>query len=200
GNSGGNLREYWDLIDAHPMLVGGFIWDWVDQALWRRLPDGRRGFANAGDFGEQPTDFHAGCDGLIAPDRHVHPHYHEVAKVYQPVAFRSASPASGTIEISNRHLVQNLAEYRLEYELAHDGRVVRRAAQPGPDVPAGATRTVRLWSRPFDVPGTGETFLTVRLSLARAQPWAGAGHVVAWEQFALTPAPARELPPVASPS
>jgi beta-galactosidase len=199
GNSVGNLREYWDLIEAHPMLVGGFIWDWADQALWRQLPDGRRGLANAGDFGEQPTDFHAGCDGLVDPDRRVHPHYHEVAKVHQPVAFRSASPASGTIELSSRQLVRNLADYRLEYELAHDGRVIRRAVQPGPDVPAGATRTVRLWARPFDVPATGETFLTVRLRLARAERWAAAGHVVAWEQFALTPAPARELSPLTSP-
>jgi beta-galactosidase len=200
GNSVGNLREYWDLIDAHPMLVGGFIWDWADQALWRRLPDGRRALANAGDFGEQPTSFHTGCDGLVGPDRRLHPHYHEVAKVYQPVAFHSAKPASGTIELRSRHVARNLAHYRLEYELAHEGRVIRRATRPGPDVPAGETRTVRLFDRPFEVPAAGETFLTVRLRLARAEPWAGAGHVVAWEQFALAAAPARALPPRSPPS
>lgn len=188
GNSVGNLRDYWELIQTQPMLAGGFIWDWVDQALWRTLPDGRRAFANAGDFGEQPTNFHAACDGVVAPDRTLHPHYHEVAKVYQPVAFGAAAPTRGEIEITNRHLVRNVSEYRLEYEVAHEGRVVRREERPSPPVPAGQTRLVRLFDRTVDVPSDGETFLTVRLRLAADTPWAPAGHVVAWEQFALSAA------------
>ena len=201
GNSVGNLRDYWDLFYEQPLLVGGFIWDWVDQALWRTLPDGRRGFANAGDFGEKPTNFHAACDGLVAPDRTLHPHYHEVAKVYQAVAFKAAAGAAarGDIEIVNRHLVRNVSEYQLDYEIAHEGRVVRREDRPSPDVPAGQTRAVRLFDTPVDVPADGETFLTVRLRLAGDTPWAPAGHVVAWEQFPLSRAEERtRLPPAAA--
>lgn len=38
GNSVGNLQDYWDAIESHPQLQGGFIWDWVDQGLQRPVP------------------------------------------------------------------------------------------------------------------------------------------------------------------
>jgi len=199
GNSVGNFRKYWDVIDANPMLVGGFIWDWVDQALWKPLPGGGKGYVYGGDFGDKPNNLNSCCDGLVDPDRVPHPHYHEVAKVHQPMRFRSASPAGGTVEIANGQLVTNVSEYRLEYEIAHEGVVVDRAERAAPDIPAGETRTVRLFEKPFDVPAEGETFLTMRLRLARDTVWAPAGHVVAWEQLALTRSDERKaLPPVAA--
>jgi beta-galactosidase len=199
GNSGGNLREYWDVIDAHPMLVGGFVWDWVDQALWGPAVNGRKGFVQAGDFGEKPTDYHKACDGLIAPDRTPHPHYQEIRKVYQPVAFHAQDAARGEIEMTNRHLVRHLSEYSLEYEVAHEGRIVDHGERAAPDVAPGETRTVRLFERAVEVPAQGETFLTVRLRLDRETAWAPAGHVVAWEQFAIASGGAAEaLPAVAS--
>jgi beta-galactosidase len=185
GNSVGNFRKYWDVIDAHPMLVGGFIWDFVDQALWRPLTGGGKGYSYGGDFGDKPNNLNSCCDGLVGPNREIHPHYYEVAKVHQPVVFRSSTPSSGRLEITNRHLVTNLSDYRLEYEIAHEGKVVDRAERAAPDVPAGERRTVRLFDKPFDVPAEGETFLNVRLRLARDTVWAPAGHVVAWEQLAL---------------
>jgi beta-galactosidase len=188
GNSVGNFRQYWDVIDANPMLVGGFIWDWVDQALWKPLPGGGKGYVYGGDFGDKPNNLNSCCDGLVDPDRVPHPHYREVAKVHQAVRFRSASPANGTVEIANGQLITNVSDYRLEYEIAHEGVVVDRAERAAPDVPAGETRTVRLFEKPFDVPAEGETFLTVRLRLARDTVWAPAGHVVAWEQLSLTDA------------
>jgi len=195
GNSVGNFRQYWDVIDANPMLVGGFIWDWVDQALWKPLPGGGKGYVYGGDFGDKPNNLNSCCDGLVDPDRVPHPHYHEVAKVHQPVRFRSASPAGGTVEIANGQLVTNVSEYRLEYEIAHEGVVVDRAERAAPDVPAGETRTVRLFVKPVDVPAEGETFLTVRLRLARDTVWAPAGHVVAWEQLQLSRAEDRRALP-----
>ncbi len=38
GNSNGNLQEYWDVYEAYPNCSGGFIWDWVDQGLWKDTP------------------------------------------------------------------------------------------------------------------------------------------------------------------
>jgi len=46
GNSTGNLKEYWEAIDSHTRLQGGFIWDWADQSFLRKTitvtPDGAR--------------------------------------------------------------------------------------------------------------------------------------------------------------
>lgn len=52
GNSVGNLQDYWDAIEAYPHLQGGCIWDWVDQGLRKRTPDGREFWAYGGDYGD----------------------------------------------------------------------------------------------------------------------------------------------------
>jgi hypothetical protein len=55
GNSGGGLGEYWDAIYTRPdRLQGGFIWDWVEQAVYRYTADGRRYWGDGGSFGPNP--------------------------------------------------------------------------------------------------------------------------------------------------
>ena len=76
GNSMGNFKEYWDLIRKYPNYQGGFIWDFVDQAL--RWPSNEGGtdhiFAFGGDFNEyDPSDGSFNCNGVIAADRTLHP-------------------------------------------------------------------------------------------------------------------------------
>src|SRR3970040_2176256 len=77
GNSVGNLQDYWDVIEAHPQLQGGFIWDWVDQGLAARTADGVPYWAYGGDYGPSstPSDRNFLFNGLVAPDRAPHPHY-----------------------------------------------------------------------------------------------------------------------------
>ena len=80
GNSMGGLKDYWDTIDKYPLLQGGFIWDWVDQAF---LKDGC--WVAGGDLGELPglKDDDAFCaNGILAADRTPHPHAAEVEAVY----------------------------------------------------------------------------------------------------------------------
>lgn len=80
GNGMGGLKDYWDTIDKYPLLQGGFIWDWVDQAF---LKDGW--WAAGGDLGELPgvKDDDAFCaNGILAADRTPHPHAYEVEAVY----------------------------------------------------------------------------------------------------------------------
>ena len=83
GNSLGGLHEYWNLIRANKQLLGGFIWGWVDQAL---LKNGT--YVYGGDFGDYPNDGNFCINGLVAADRSLHPHYHEVAAVYSPIRMR----------------------------------------------------------------------------------------------------------------
>lgn len=55
GNALGNFKEYWDEIYSNSRMLGGFIWDWVDQGIYKILPDGRQMVAYGGDFGDQPN-------------------------------------------------------------------------------------------------------------------------------------------------
>ena len=85
GNSVGNLQDYWDYFDEHREIQGGFIWDWVDQGILQHNEDGKEYWAYGGDFGppDTPSDRNFCINGLVFPDRTLHPHIWEVKKVYQ---------------------------------------------------------------------------------------------------------------------
>ena len=77
GNALGNFKEYWNEINAHPRMLGGFIWDWVDQGIIR---DGK--VLYGGDFGDKPN-LHAFCmNGVVMSDRSLTPKYYEVQAIY----------------------------------------------------------------------------------------------------------------------
>ena len=67
GNGPGNLKEYWDVIRAHPRLMGGCVWEWCDHGIRRRTKTGAEWFAYGGDFGDQPNDGNFCIDGLDLP-------------------------------------------------------------------------------------------------------------------------------------
>ena len=96
GNSTGNLKDIWDVIEQYPQLQGGCIWDWVDQGIRRDDPAGRPFYAYGGDFGppDVPSDGNFCCNGIVAPDRTPHPGYYEVKKVYQYVKFNPVDERS----------------------------------------------------------------------------------------------------------
>ena len=92
GNALGNFKEYWDEINSNPRMLGGFIWDWVDQgiALSEKIKGKSEKFATApdhailygGDFGDKPN-LHAFCmNGIVLSDRTLTPKYYEVQAIY----------------------------------------------------------------------------------------------------------------------
>ncbi|MBT3288051.1 MAG: DUF4981 domain-containing protein [Victivallales bacterium] len=182
-NSVGNLQDYWDVIDAHPILIGGCIWDWVDQALWKEDPDGTAFYAYGGDYGDFPNDGPFCCNGLIAADRTPHPHYWEVKKVHAPVKVEAVDLVAGRLRIHNRHMSLNLAALALEWELSNEDGTIEQDTVAGVDLPAGQNMEILL---PLALRSVcDETLLTVRFALPHSTAWADAGHVVAWDQFAL---------------
>lgn len=78
GNSCGNLYKYWELFDQYPILQGGFIWDWKDQALQTTAEDGTSYLAYGGDFGDTPNDGNFCGNGLIFADGTASPKIAEV--------------------------------------------------------------------------------------------------------------------------
>ena len=102
GNSTGNFKEYWDLVDSHPQLQGGFIWDWMDQGL-ANYKDGEKYWAYGGHFEPegQTHDENFCLNGLIDADRNPHPGLYEVKKVYQNIEFKDDDVKRGEIIIKN---------------------------------------------------------------------------------------------------
>ncbi|MCI6117712.1 MAG: DUF4981 domain-containing protein [Prevotella sp.] len=109
GNSMGGFKEYWDLVRKYPKYQGGYIWDFVDQGLRDKSPiTGRTIFTYGGDYGRYPaSDYNFNCNGIIAPDRRLNPHAHEVAYYYQNLWIENVDIASGKFTVYNENFFRN---------------------------------------------------------------------------------------------
>lgn len=191
GNSVGNLRDYWDVIYAHPQLQGGFIWDWIDQGLYAETWDGTPYWAYGGDFGPPgvPSDGNFLVNGLVQPDLRLNPHALEVRKVYQGVEVRAVDPARGIIRLVNRFDFTDLSALELAWRVTEDGREV--AAGTGPELrlaPHDSTEVTL--PVPTQTPAAGvERFLELELRRTADAPFLPAGTVAAREQLPLASGP-----------
>lgn len=166
GNSGGNFKEYWDVIYADSTICGGAIWDWVDQGIYAKVVNSQNWndeyiqslkgkwsddtFLYGGDFGDKPNDGNFNINGMVGPDRKPHPHYNIVKYVYQPIWFSYA-----------------------------DGKVQKHVMDPFVSVDD------------FDyteetTEQNGEKLLNVYARLKQDTPWAKKGFVVCHDQFVLS--------------
>lgn len=83
GNSMGGMKHYMDLIDRYPMYQGGFIWDYIDQALWVQDEiSGRKVLRYGGDFDDRPSDYEFSGNGIVFADRTEKPAMQEVKYYY----------------------------------------------------------------------------------------------------------------------
>jgi beta-galactosidase len=98
GNSTGNLHEYWQAIETHHGLQGGFIWDWVDQGILIVDENGQEYWAYGGDFGDEINDLNFCINGLIWPDRTPHPAMFEYKKILQPVSITAKNLADLSVQ------------------------------------------------------------------------------------------------------
>ena len=200
GNSEGNLADYWEAIYAHPQLQGGFIWDWVDQGVWKTNAEGERYFGYGGDWGTDgmPTDLNFLCNGLVAPDRIPHPHAWEVKKVYQPFRARLLDAAAGTVEIENLHDFLSLDRYEIEWRIEAEGRIMSSGVLPRLDLGPRMKKNLTIaYPHPAFDPGV-EYFLTLSFRSAAEAPLLPKGYEVGWEQFALpSSVPTKKYAPTA---
>ena len=185
GNSPGNLKEYWEIIEAYPRIRGGFIWDWVDQGIRRVSEKGEVWFAYGGDFGDQPSDASFCINGLVFPDRTPHPALLEYKKVIQPVRVEAVDLLHGKVAIKNRYFFSDLSGLAGSWELRADDRVIESGSLPRLLTPPGGREEIIIpYHRPVLAAGV-EYWLIVRFTLAEDTLWAAKGYEVAWDQMAL---------------
>lgn len=205
GNSIGNFQDYWDVIRQSGVLQGGFIWDWVDQGLVTHNAAGQEIFGYGGDF-EPPgvrNDGNFLINGVVAPDRALHPHALEVKKVYQPVEATAVDLAAGRVAIHNRYDFRDLSHLGFAWVRQEDGVEVATGRVPTPGVAAGDSAVITVPLPKRSVPPGIERHLELRYRLLRAAGGVPAGYEVGFSQFALPVGPARataapSLPQVAT--
>jgi beta-galactosidase/beta-glucuronidase len=201
GNSCGNLREYWDAVETHQRLQGGFIWDWVDQGIRQVTEDGEAWFAYGGDFGDDPNDGPFCINGLLWPDRRVKPALWEYKKIVQPVRVEPVDLLAGELKITNAYHFSHLGGLDITWKLTAEDEVLQSGTLPPMDTAPGESRNVRVPFTPrlSRIPPRGpgepdtEYWLTLSFTLAEDTLWAEKGHEVAWEQFQV-PFPVPETP------
>jgi beta-galactosidase len=183
GNGPGGLADYQALFERHPRCQGGFIWEWIDHGIW----DPERGFyAYGGDFGEPLHDGNFVADGLLFPDRMPSPGLIELKKVFEPV--RISAGVDGGLRVENHYLFRDLAHLTFVWDLEQEGVSLASGECRVGSLPAGAVAEL---AAPEELPPvTEEAWLTVRALLAADEPWAPAGHEVAWGQVPVAPRPA----------
>ncbi len=187
GNSGGNLVEYWNEIYEHPdKLQGGYIWDWVDQSMYRYTDDGRRYWGDGGEYGPNPRGDIEFGDGVLQSDRTPNPALYELKKVYAPIRFTDFDAQTGRVTVENRHDFRDLAAFRFEWELLEDGAVLATGLLPDPGISA---RHEGVMTIPLDrdsLQTDAEYLVTVRaVTREGTVPLVPPGTVMAWDQFAV---------------
>ena len=187
GNSMGGFREYWELIRREPKYQGGFIWDFADQALAWRSPEGRLTYRYGGDYNDtDASDSTFCCNGVLASDRSWHPHAYEVKHQHRPIHTTPRDLKNGVVNVYNENFFTDLSPYRLLWEITSDGQPVLSGTVERLDVAPQTTAAVTLSYKPEQVYALGgELLLTVRYQLRERQGLLDALYEVAADQLTL---------------
>jgi len=209
GNSMGGLKEYWDLVRKYPSYQGGFIWDFVDQALRWPADASKYGtdhiFVFGGDFNDyDPSDNSFCCNGIIAADRTLHPHAYEVAYQYRSILTSATAEEAlkGSVSVYNEYYFIDLSRYMMNWTVEVDGYPVLSGVVPSLEVAPQQTAVCDLG---FDHKSICEAAgvsdlsahdvcLNVSYVLKRADGLLEAGSEVAYDQILINEAALGALP------
>lgn len=178
GNSCGGIHLYRELEDRYPMYQGGFIWDYVDQALRTTAPNGATRLAYGGDFGDKPTDWHFNTNGIILGDRTFTPKVQEVRQVFRDVDIICGQDG---VTVRSLRLFAPLKGCEVRYEVLRNGQAAESGVLDVPELAPGAEVLLPLNAGALE----GEVILTARLTLRKANGLLPAGTVLCVGQAVL---------------
>lgn len=176
GNSNGAMHKYTELAYEEELYQGGFIWDFIDQALVGRDRSGRECLSYGGDWDDRPTDGIFCGNGIVFADGRETPKLQEVKFNYQNIVIR---PDAEQMEVVNRHMFTSTAAFRCVALLERNGeKIARREIET--DV---APLSSAVYPLPFGKQEEpGEYAVTVSFLLREDTPWASAGYEIAFGQ------------------
>ncbi|PWJ34975.1 glycoside hydrolase family 2 TIM barrel-domain containing protein [Sediminitomix flava] len=186
GNSTGNLKEFWDLIEKYPKLQGAYIWDWVDQGLQAYTEEGKPYWAYGGDFGpdDVPSDDNFCLNGLVDPDRTPQPALKEVKKVYQNISFEWENVLKHSLKVKNKYRFLNLSEFKLRYQLKESGgKVVQEGIVELPKIKPENEGIIHLPIRTISMVRSADYYLHLEVLKDEPLVLLTSDHIYASEQL-----------------
>jgi len=171
GNSLGGMKLYTDLEDKYEAYQGGFIWDYIDQALYK---DGV--LVYGGDFDDRQSDYGFCTNGIVYADRTYSPKVSEAKQLYSNIRM---SIENGVLTVENRNLFVDTTGYLFKVTLAKEGEILG-TEEHRLNISAGETGSVEIG---LTVPEHGgEYVLTASAVLAEDTLWAEKGHEISFAQ------------------
>lgn len=189
GNSTGNFKDYWDIIELYDNLQGGFIWDWVDQSIWKTNEKGERFYAYGGDYGENmPTDNSFLNNGIVFPDRTPQPALYEVKKVHEFINFKEKGINQHNelrVLLENLYDFTDLDQFEFTAQIKADGMVLKTIAIPTISVETHTGKLVRISLNDIDYKENTEYFVVISAKTKKDWGLLPKGYEVAHEQIPL---------------
>ena len=182
-NSLGNFKEYVDDFERFDHMAGGFIWDYVDQAI-RRTENGEEKWLYGGDFHEGMSSYYFCANGIIGADRIPHPSYYEVKQVYSNVCAQAADLKDRKITVKNKNYFKSLDYCYIEWKITLDGNETESGKISTDAILPQCEAEIEIpFSREFSA---GEYILTVSFRYKDKNEWHAAGDEISFNQFVLS--------------
>ena len=200
-NSLGNFQEYMDDFEKYDNMCGGFIWDWVDQALRVKDSEGRDNLLYGTDFEkDEPKHWYSGIDttamtgsnayfcanGVISALREPHPQYWEVRHVYQPIVTTAYDLSCGRFNIRSRFLFTDISSYKCKWKIECEGEEIQSGEM---DKFSIAPLQEEFIDIPYDcaaLPEGKECVLTISFHTKKKTLGLKQNSEIAFDQFILT--------------
>lgn len=170
-----------------PNLIGGFIWDMIDQGIEKKTDDGRSFYAYGGDYGDVPNSSNFCFNGVFASDRTPNPHAWECRYVFQPVAFSNKGLEGGQVKVTNRFDFQNLNQYQIKWSVFENGSEIKLGTLDPQDIEAATDAVVKIPLDEISFDGKSEYWLRLSVHESSKQLWCEEDFEIASDKLFLDP-------------
>ncbi len=200
-NSLGNFQEYMNAFEKYDNLCGGYIWDFVDQAIHKKGENGEDIWLYGTDYNEKKiwieppyntcaitgSNVYFNANGIVAADRKVHPSIHEVRKVYCEIQIKAIDLNEGKFILKNKQMFSDLSKFDIEYLITADGEKVKKGNIKREDFEKLAPLSEKELAIDFGIEEMPKGEVIVTFSYLRRDDcrFAKAGYEQGWDQFIL---------------
>ncbi len=203
-NSLGNFQEYIDDFEKYDNMCGGFIWDFVDQALHVKDENGNDNYLYGTDFqGKEPhklidipnttamtgSNVYFCANGIIGADRNPHPQIVEVKHGYQNIGITAKDIKNGEFTIKNKFLFTNLSDFNCKWVIKAEGKEVLNGTIGKIDCAPLEEKEIKIDYDLSKLSDDKELILTVFFETTKKSLGLDADYEIAFEQFVLNEMP-----------
>lgn len=203
-NSLGNFQEYIDDFEKYDNMCGGFIWDFVDQALHVKDENGNDNYLYGTDFqGKEPhklidipnttamtgSNVYFCANGIIGADRNPHPQIVEVKHGYQNIGITARDIKNGEFTIKNKFLFTNLSDFNCKWVIKAEGKEVLNGSIGKIDCAPLEEKEIKIDYDLSKLSDDKELILTVFFETTKKSLGLDADYEIAFEQFVLNEMP-----------